>query len=115
MYGLGGERRLLEYELPWLPGYARSQPVRIGNAASAQMQLDVYGEVMDTLARARAAGLPAHPHGWPLQRVLVDGLARIWQEPDEGIWEIRGPRRHFVHSKVLAWVARRPAGRLGER
>ena len=105
MYGVAGERRLTEFELPWLPGYEGSAPVRIGNAASEQLQLDVYGEVMDALYQARAHGLAKEPHAWALQQTLLEHLERAWREPDEGIWEIRGERRHFVHSKVMAWVA----------
>jgi GH15 family glucan-1,4-alpha-glucosidase len=105
MYGCAGERRLTELELPWLAGYESSSPVRIGNAASAQFQLDVYGEVMDALLRAREQGLETEPHAWQLQRVILDFLESDWERPDEGIWEVRGPRRHFVHSKVMAWVA----------
>ncbi|MFI7095573.1 glycoside hydrolase family 15 protein [Streptomyces lydicus] len=105
MYGLAGERRLPEAELPWLAGYSGSTPVRIGNAAVEQRQLDVYGEVIDSFHIARAAGLPAEPHAWSIQRTVVDYLATTWRDPDEGLWEIRGPRRHFVHSKVMAWVA----------
>ena len=105
MYGVAGERRLAEWEASWLPGYERSAPVRIGNAAVDQRQLDVYGEVMDALTLARQAGLPFDQHIWSLQRQLLDFLEKHWHEPDEGIWEVRGPRRHFVHSKVMAWVA----------
>ena len=105
MYGIGGEHRLMEWEVPWLPGYEKSAPVRIGNAASGQLQLDVYGEVMDALYQARRGGLPADEFGWNLQRAMVTHLGKIWREPDEGIWEVRGPRRHFTHSKVMAWVA----------
>ncbi|MEO5881008.1 MAG: glycoside hydrolase family 15 protein [Caldimonas sp.] len=105
LYSVTGERRLHEIELPWLPGYGGARPVRTGNAASTQFQLDVYGEVMDTLHLARAAGIPAEPHAWRIQVALLDFLASAWQQPDEGIWEVRGPRRHFVHSKVMAWVA----------
>src|SRR5262249_23688860 len=105
MYGVGGERRLTEFELPWLPGYEDSAPVRIGNAASEQLQLDVFGEVMGALYQARAHRLAPEGHAWALQKVLLDYLEHIWCEPDEGIWEIRGERRHFVHSKVMAWVA----------
>lgn len=105
MYGLGGERRLPEYELPWLPGYQSSAPVRVGNAASGQLQLDVYGEVMDALHHARRHGLATQEAGWSLQCKLVEHLASIWRQPDEGIWEIRGPRRHFTYSKVMVWVA----------
>jgi GH15 family glucan-1,4-alpha-glucosidase len=105
MYGLQGERRLPELELPWLPGYEDSRPVRIGNAAINQVQLDVYGEVMDSLHLARRAGLPPDVDAWALQRALITHLERAWRQPDEGIWEVRGPRRHFTHSKVMAWVA----------
>ncbi|MBX9627914.1 MAG: glycoside hydrolase family 15 protein [Gemmataceae bacterium] len=105
MYGVGGERRLDEYEVPWLAGYEDSKPVRVGNAASRQFQLDVYGEVADALYQAARAGLPPDPTGWALQRALVRRVERVWDEPDEGIWEVRGPRRHFTHSKVMAWVA----------
>jgi GH15 family glucan-1,4-alpha-glucosidase len=105
MYGVGGERRLTELELHWLAGYEGSRPVRIGNAASEQLQVDVYGEVMDALYQARAHGLAEERTAWQLQKTLLRYLDRMWQEPDEGIWEIRGERRHFVHSKVMAWVA----------
>ncbi|MFK8845865.1 glycoside hydrolase family 15 protein [Streptomyces sp. Ac-502] len=105
MYGLGGERRLPEAELPWLGGYAGSTPVRIGNAAVEQRQLDVYGGVLDSFHIARVAGLPSKPHAWNIQRSLLDFLESHWREPDEGLWEVRGPRRHFVHSKIMAWVA----------
>ncbi|MFI1201496.1 glycoside hydrolase family 15 protein [Streptomyces sp. NPDC020883] len=115
MYGLAGERRLPEFELPWLSGYQGSLPVRIGNAAVRQRQLDVYGEVIDSFHVARTAGLPAEPHAWSIQRALVDYLESTWRDPDEGIWEIRGPRRHFVHSKVMAWVAADRAVRALER
>ncbi|TXS03255.1 glycoside hydrolase family 15 protein [Streptomyces sp. col6] len=105
MYGLAGERRLPESELPWLSGYENSAPVRIGNAAVRQRQLDVYGEVIDSLRLARDAGLDDKPHAWSLQLSLLGFLESTWREPDEGLWEIRGQRRHFVHSKVMAWVA----------
>ena len=105
MYGPAGERRLTELELDWLPGYEGSAPVRIGNAASRQFQLDVFGELMDALAQARDAGLHADPAAWRLQAALLGYLETVWEEPDEGIWEVRGSRRHFVHSKVMAWVA----------
>jgi GH15 family glucan-1,4-alpha-glucosidase len=106
MYGVGGERRLAEMELPWLPGYERSSPVRIGNAASEQFQLDVYGEVMDMFLHSRhCMGHELADDVWDLARILVEHVAEVWTEPDEGIWEVRGPRRHFVHSKVMAWVA----------
>jgi GH15 family glucan-1,4-alpha-glucosidase len=105
MYGAAGERRLPEYELPWLEGYERSQPVRVGNGATTQFQLDVYGEVMDVLHLARRREIEPDDQSWALQRVLLANLERRWREPDEGIWEVRGPRRHFTHSKVMAWVA----------
>jgi len=105
MYGVAGERRLTEFELPWLAGYEGSAPVRVGNAASEQLQIDVYGEVMDALYQARAHGLPDEQPAWELQKVLLAYLEEAWRKPDEGIWEIRGERRHFVHSKVMAWVA----------
>jgi GH15 family glucan-1,4-alpha-glucosidase len=104
MYGLAGERRLEEIELPWLPGFAASRPVRIGNAAHAQLQLDVYGELMDALHGARKHDLAPDEDGWRLQMTLLDFLEGAWQRPDSGIWEIRGPERHFTHSKVMAWV-----------
>src|SRR6187397_1007491 len=105
MYGLAGERRLPEIELEWLDGYEGSRPVRVGNAASKQLQLDVYGEVADALYHARVAGLAASSEAWNLSRKLLEWLENGWREPDEGIWEVRGPRRHFTHSKVMAWVA----------
>ncbi len=105
MYGPAGERRLDEWEVGWLPGYGGSKPVRVGNAASGQYQLDVYGEVMDALDLARQVGIDPEGPAWDLQRVLVDFLETGWREPDDGIWEVRGPRRHFTHSKVMAWVA----------
>lgn len=105
MYGVDGERRLTEFEIPELSGYEGSRPVRIGNAASEQLQLDVYGEVLDAFYQARCRGLEKLEAAWNLERSLVLALERIWSKPDEGIWEIRGPRRHFVHSKVMAWVA----------
>ncbi|RNL70643.1 glycoside hydrolase family 15 protein [Streptomyces sp. I6] len=105
MYGVAGERRLPEAELPWLRGYENSAPVRIGNRAVDQLQLDVYGGVMDSLRLGREAGLESAPHAWNLQLSLLGFLESTWREPDEGLWEVRGPRRHFVHSKVMAWVA----------
>lgn len=104
MYGLAGERRLPEMTLPWLPGFLGSQPVRIGNGAHDQFQLDVFGEVLDCLHVARRSGL-THSDDWRIERELMKQLARVWREPDEGIWEVRGPKRHFTHSKVMAWVA----------
>ncbi|MFI5618740.1 glycoside hydrolase family 15 protein [Streptomyces sp. NPDC051567] len=105
MYGIAGERRIPETDLPWLRGYASSAPVRAGNAAVDQLQLDVYGEVIDSLHLARTAGLAAERHSWKIQLALLDFLEHNWHRPDEGLWEVRGPRRHFVHSKVMAWVA----------
>jgi GH15 family glucan-1,4-alpha-glucosidase len=105
LYGVAGERRLAEAELSWLGGYEGSQPVRIGNGASEQLQLDVYGEVLDALYQARRRGLGASADAWALTRKLLEWLESGWREPDEGIWEVRGPRRHFTHSKVMAWVA----------
>jgi GH15 family glucan-1,4-alpha-glucosidase len=105
IYGVAGERLLPEWELSWLPGFADSRPVRVGNAAYTQLQLDVYGEVMDALHCARRHGLPHDQNAWRLQQALVEYVERAWKEPDEGIWEVRGPRRHFTHSKVMAWVA----------
>jgi GH15 family glucan-1,4-alpha-glucosidase len=105
LYGPAGERRLTEVELPWLSGYEGSRPVRTGNAASQQFQLDVYGEVMDTLHQTRRHGIDPNPASWELEKVLMEFLESAWHKPDEGIWEVRGPRRHFTHSKVMAWVA----------
>jgi GH15 family glucan-1,4-alpha-glucosidase len=105
MYGVAGERRLDEWTLPWLPGYADSAPVRVGNAAAGQVQLDVYGEVMAALYYARTRGLPADDTIWGLQCSLLEHLHEIWDQPDDGLWEVRGGRRHFTHSKVMAWVA----------
>jgi GH15 family glucan-1,4-alpha-glucosidase len=105
MYGPAGERRLIELELEWLEGYEGSRPVRVGNGASTQFQLDVYGEVLDVLYQARKRGMPADDTAWALVRRLLANLETRWREPDEGIWEVRGPRRHFTHSKVMAWVA----------
>jgi GH15 family glucan-1,4-alpha-glucosidase len=105
MYGASGERRLTEITLDWLPGYENSRPVRIGNAAVEQFQLDVYGELMDTLHVARAAGMAPDSAAWDLQCHLLRHLEKVWTQPDEGIWEVRGPRRHFTHSKLMAWVA----------
>jgi GH15 family glucan-1,4-alpha-glucosidase len=105
MYGITGERRLTELELPWLPGYGGAAPVRIGNAASNQLQLDVYGEMMDALHHARENGLASIPSAWGLQQNLVEHLEQIWSQADEGIWEVRGGRQNFTFSKVMAWVA----------
>jgi GH15 family glucan-1,4-alpha-glucosidase len=114
MYGLAGERRLPEYELPWLSGYEGSAPVRIGNGAATQRQLDVYGEVADAMSQAIRGGLPRHPRGAAIFRVIMPYLESIWREPDEGIWEIRGTPQHFTHSKVMAWVAFDRAAALAE-
>jgi GH15 family glucan-1,4-alpha-glucosidase len=105
MYGLGGERRLTEIELPWLPGYEGSRPVRIGNAAYHQLQIDVYGELMDALHVGRKFMLEPSEVSWDFQKVLLADLENKWREPDEGIWEVRGGRRHFTHSRLMAWVA----------
>ena len=105
MYGVAGERRLIELELPWLAGYEDSKPVRIGNDAADQLQLDVYGEIVDALHMARKRGLEASDPAWALTSKVFDWLESGWREPDQGIWEVRGPRRHFTHSKVMAWVA----------
>ncbi len=105
MYGVAGERRLTELELGWLPGFEASAPVRIGNGAATQRQLDVYGEVMDTLHQARVAGIPPDPNAWAMQQALLDWLESGWRTPDRGQWEVRGDPRHFVHSKVRSWVA----------
>jgi len=105
MYGIRGERRLTECELPWLPGYDGSLPVRLGNAAHQQLQLDIFGEVMDALHQARAAGLGGYQAGWDLEREFLAHLEKIWRQPDEGIWEVRSGREHFTYSKVMAWVA----------
>ena len=115
MYGVAGERRLPEFELPWLSGFAESAPVRSGNDAVKQLQLDVYGEVMDSLSLARESGLSAQPDVWALQTALLDFLRTHWQQPDEGLWEVRGGRRQFVHSKVMVWVAADRAVRTLER
>jgi GH15 family glucan-1,4-alpha-glucosidase len=105
MYGLAGERWLPEVEIPWLPGHENSKPVRIGNAASNQLQLDVYGEVMDTLHQARRGGLVPGEAEWAFQCALLRHLESVWQQPDHGLWEVRGKPRHFTYSKVMAWVA----------
>jgi GH15 family glucan-1,4-alpha-glucosidase len=104
MYGPAGERRLTELQLDWLDGYEGSRPVRTGNAASSQVQLDVYGEVLDALQRARHAGMPSDPSAWPLLLALIDQVEAHWQEPDQGIWEVRSGPQQFTHSKVMAWV-----------
>jgi GH15 family glucan-1,4-alpha-glucosidase len=105
MYGIGGERRLEERSLDWLPGYEESLPVRIGNAASEQLQLDVYGEVIEALYQTRVHGAPADDSVWSLTRMLLEWLEDGWRQEDSGIWEVRGRTRHFTHSKVMAWVA----------
>jgi GH15 family glucan-1,4-alpha-glucosidase len=105
MYGIAGERRLDERSLDWLPGYENSKPVRIGNAACGQLQLDVYGEVMDVLHVGRKSGLDTHEPVWAVQRALLEHVEKVWTEPDSGLWEVRGPPRHFTYSKVMCWVA----------
>src|SRR5437660_1901821 len=105
MYGAAGERSLPEFEVKHLSGYEGSRPVRVGNAAAEQFQIDVYGEIMDAMHLARRVGIRTGANSWHLQRHLVEFVEKYWTEPDEGIWEIRGPRRHFTHSKVMAWVA----------
>lgn len=105
MYGVAGERRLPELELPWLPGYENSRPVRIGNQAHHQLQLDVFGEILDAMHECWRMGLPPEAEAWRVERAGAEFLESIWREPDEGIWEVRGPRRHFTHSKLMAWVA----------
>lgn len=105
MYGLRGERRLTEWQVPWLAGYEGSRPVRIGNAAHSQRQLDIFGEVMDALHQAREGGLAPMESGWDLELALIAHLEKIWREPDEGIWEVRSGREHFTHSKAMAWLA----------
>jgi GH15 family glucan-1,4-alpha-glucosidase len=105
MYGVAGERRLTEWQADWLPGYENSRPVRIGNAAHAQVQLDVYGEIMDVFHQGRAGSLRTVEPGWNLQLKLLEHLEQVWEQPDCGIWEVRGPPQHFTHSKMMAWVA----------
>jgi GH15 family glucan-1,4-alpha-glucosidase len=105
MYGVTGKRWLAEREVPWLDGYENSKPVRIGNAAADQLQLDVYGEVVDALYHARVGGLQYLAAAWEFERSLLAHLETVWRTPDDGIWEVRGERRHFTHSKVMAWVA----------
>jgi GH15 family glucan-1,4-alpha-glucosidase len=106
MYGISGERQLIEWEVPWLPGYqGGAVPVRVGNAAASQLQLDVYGELIDAFYQGRMQGIAPTESGWALQRRLVEHLEQIWEQPDDGIWEIRGGRRNFTFSKVMAWVA----------
>jgi GH15 family glucan-1,4-alpha-glucosidase len=105
LYGIDGERLVPEWEVPWLPGYGNSKPVRIGNAASDQFQLDMYGEVMDVLHQARCVMKSDDAQDWPLQLKLLEHFEKVWELPDRGIWEVRGPPRHFTYSKVMAWVA----------
>ncbi len=105
MYGLLGERRLTEWEIPWLPGYEGSKPVRIGNAAATQLQLDIFGEVMDAFCQGRNGKLAVDEHAWAVQRALLDHLETIWDQPDEGIWEIRSGRQQFTYSKMMTWMA----------
>jgi GH15 family glucan-1,4-alpha-glucosidase len=105
MYGLDGSRRLPEYELPWLGGYEGSLPVRVGNAAADQLQLDVWGEVLDGLSLTRKAVLHSPDDSWDVQTALIEHLEGAWRQPDNGLWEVRGPRQHFTYSKVMAWVA----------
>ncbi|WP_367134291.1 glycoside hydrolase family 15 protein [Saccharothrix sp. HUAS TT1] len=105
MYGIGGERHLVEWEVDWLPGYRGARPVRVGNAAYRQLQLDVYGEVMDALHLARERGLGETPDSWAMQRGMLRHLEKVWEQPDKGLWEVRGPDRHFTHSRVMLWVA----------
>jgi len=105
MYGIGGERRLAEWIADWLPGYEQSAPVRMGNAAYIQLQLDMFGEIMDVHHQARRGGLTTNESGWDAQIKFLEYLARIWRKPDQGIWEMRGPAQHFTYSKVMAWVA----------
>ena len=115
MYAIGGERRLTEWEAPWLPGYEDSRPVRIGNAASNQTQLDIYGEILDAFYHTQLNGLPPADRAAPIVRAVLDHLAGIWRDPDEGIWEVRGPPQHFTHSKAMAWVAFDRAIKIAER
>jgi GH15 family glucan-1,4-alpha-glucosidase len=115
LYGVAGERRIVEEELPWLAGYEGSRPVRIGNAAHEQVQHDVYGELFDASHVARKFGIPADDQAWQVEKVLLDYLEGAWELPDHGIWEVRGPARHFTHSKVMAWVAADRAIKAVER
>jgi GH15 family glucan-1,4-alpha-glucosidase len=105
MYGIGGERRLDEWEVPWLAGFRGSAPVRIGNDAAGQLQLDVFGEVMDAMHQARRGGIDQNDEGWAVQTAFIGHLEKVWTEPDESIWEVRSARRQFTYSKVMAWVA----------
>ncbi len=115
MYGLGGERRLTEWEVPWLPGYEGSRPVRIGNDAAHQIQLDIFGEIFDAFYQTHLRGLPPVERGPAIGQAVLEHLAGIWDQPDEGIWEVRGPPQHFTHSKVMAWVAFDRAIKISER
>jgi GH15 family glucan-1,4-alpha-glucosidase len=115
MYGIAGERRLTEFEASWLPGYENSSPVRIGNAAHDQFQLDVYGEILDVFHTAQRHHLSRSDDAWLVAGLLMDFVEKHWRDPDEGIWEVRGPRRHFTHSKVMAWVAADRAVKAVER
>jgi GH15 family glucan-1,4-alpha-glucosidase len=115
MYGVTGERRLPESTIDWLPGFEHSAPVRVGNAAVAQFQLDIYGEVVDVLYQSARSGVPANGDAWSVQKVFLEFVDRVWRDPDEGIWEVRGPRQHFTHSKVMAWVAFDRAVKTAER
>ena len=115
LYGVAGERRLTEVQVDWLLGYEGARPVRVGNAASQQLQLDVYGEVMDTMHVARRSGVEPDEAAWNLERALLDFMESAWDQPDNGIWEVRGPRRHFTHSRVMAWVAMDRAVKAVER
>ncbi|MFN8052233.1 MAG: glycoside hydrolase family 15 protein [Acidimicrobiales bacterium] len=115
MYGLAGERRLPEFELDWLRGFGGARPVRIGNGAAEQLQLDVFGEIVDSLYQARVGGMPEDDYGDDLQVTLLRHLEQIWRQPDEGIWEVRGDRQHFTHSKVMAWVAFDRAAKSAQR
>jgi GH15 family glucan-1,4-alpha-glucosidase len=115
VYGLAGERRLVESEIPWLEGYANSKPVRIGNAAAGQLQLDIFGEVMDAIFQWDTSAADTNHDTWSLQRNLVEHLETIWRLPDEGFWEVRGGPRHFTHSKIMAWVAFDRAIKMVER
>jgi GH15 family glucan-1,4-alpha-glucosidase len=115
MYGIAGERRLTEFEASWLPGYENSSPVRIGNAAHDQFQLDVYGEILDVFHTAQRHHMSRSDDAWLVAGLLMDFVEKHWRDPDEGIWEVRGPRRHFTHSKVMAWVAADRAVKAVER
>ncbi|MGH7115648.1 MAG: glycoside hydrolase family 15 protein, partial [Stellaceae bacterium] len=115
MYGLGGERRLTEWEVPWLPGYEGSHPVRIGNDAANQTQLDIFGELVDAFYHTHLSGLPPTKRAAPIGQAILGHLSGIWDQPDEGIWEVRGPPQHFTHSKAMAWVAFDRAIKIAER